>query len=61
VNREDQPVKLLAFDRQLFPTGRREGVVAGATVVCGRAPLGFDLPSQQEALQGGIERAFTDL
>ena len=55
VNREDDPVKLLAFNRELLPTSCRERVVPCPSIVLRGAPLGLDPAVEQETLQGGVE------
>lgn len=52
--------KVRAFGGELLATGGGEGVVAGATVGVRPAPFGFDPALQEEALEGGVQRAFFD-
>ena len=61
VDREDDPVELVALVRQLRAARGSQGIEPGAPVVLGRAPGGLDPAIQQEALQGRVQRALADL
>src|SRR4030095_10439444 len=60
LDRAHHSVELGALGGQLFPSGSRELVIAGASVVLRGAPLGLYPAVDQEALQRGIQRALSD-
>jgi hypothetical protein len=61
MNGEDESIEFLAFNRQLFAASGRQSVVPRPPIVLGSAPLGLDPPSQQEPLQGGVQRTLAHL
>ena len=61
VNREDDPVKLLAFEGELLSTSCSEGVVPRPPIVLGRTPFRFDPAVEQQSLQGRVEGALAHL
>ena len=61
LDRDDEPLELLALRAEPLAAGGGEGVVAGAAVVLGRAPFGVDPAVQQQALERRIQRALADL
>jgi hypothetical protein len=52
VDGQDEPVKLLAFHRQLLAAGHGERVVPSPPVVLGRASFGFDPPCFRRTTMG---------
>src|SRR5438034_2627778 len=61
VNRENQVLEFLPFDRELLTAGGRQRIEPRAAIVLRRTPLGLDPPLQQQPLQRRIERALADL
>src|SRR5919202_6271658 len=57
----DDPLELRALGGEVLPTGRGERVIPRPAVVLRRAPLRPDVAVEQQALQGGVERALADL
>src|ERR1700733_155398 len=54
----DELVELRKFGAELFASGGGERIEAGAAIRFGHFPFGFDPALKEEALEGGIERAF---
>src|SRR5215469_16172868 len=57
----DHALELLLLGQELFAPRGRERVKARPPVVLRRSPLGAHVPVEEQALEGGVERALADL
>ncbi len=61
MNGLDHATEFALFEDQLLPAGRGQLVIARTAVIFRRTPRGFNPAVQEQALQRGIKRAFSDL